>query len=270
MGGAVTFEFDRAVALRPVGPETWQGAVAPGWDTGGVPNGGYTAAIALRALRLPDTEPVLLTVHYLSPAQPGRVDVATATLDGGRRRITRTAALHQAGRHIAEATAVLGPPPADEPPRYLDAEPPALPDPDACVHARPSPEAAVPIPPLTARVELRLRPDDAGFARGVPSGKATMAGWVRLADGRPPDRDALPLFADAFPPAVFNSRLAPGWTPSLQLTVHLRARPRPGWLRASFRTRLIAGDYLEEDGELWDADDRLVAMSRQLALVPRP
>ena len=49
----------------------------------------------------------------------------------------------------------------------------------------------------------------------------------------------------------------------------LDGRPTPGWLRCQFTTRFVTGGFLEEDGEIWDAEDRLVAQSRQLALVPR-
>lgn len=60
------------------------------------------------------------------------------------------------------------------------------------------------------------------------------------------------------------------WVPTLELTVHVRARPAAGPLRVRFSTRALMDGYLEEDGELWDADVRLVAMSRQLARVHRP
>jgi acyl-CoA thioesterase len=53
------------------------------------------------------------------------------------------------------------------------------------------------------------------------------------------------------------------------LTAHVRARPAPGWLRCVFTTRFVTGGFLEEDGELWDDTGRLVAQSRQLALIPR-
>ena len=64
--------------------------------------------------------------------------------------------------------------------------------------------------------------------------------------------------ADALPPATFDLGL-PGWAPTIELTVHLRARPVPGWLRVSHATRNLAGGYFEEDAEIWDESGRLVA-----------
>jgi len=68
---------------------------------------------------------------------------------------------------------------------------------------------------------------------------------------------------------VFNADLPVEWTPTIELTAHVRARPEPGWLRCRFATHFVTGGFLEEDGEIWDGADRLVAQSRQLALVPR-
>ena len=64
-----------------------------------------------------------------------------------------------------------------------------------------------------------------------------------------------------------SGRQTQAWVPTLELTVHLRKHPKPGWLRAVFQTRVLRDGLLEEDGELWDADGDLVAMSRQLATV---
>jgi acyl-CoA thioesterase len=77
------------------------------------------------------------------------------------------------------------------------------------------------------------------------------------------------LVADAFPPTIFNADLPVAWTPTLEMTTHIRSEPEPGWLRCRFSTRFITGGMLEEDGELWDDSGRLVAQSRQLALLPR-
>jgi hypothetical protein len=118
------------------------------------------------------------------------------------------------------------------------------------------------------RLDIRLRPGDDAFQRGATTGSASITGWFSFADGRPLDTLALLLVADAFPPPVFNIDMPPGWVPTIELTVHVRAVPAPGPLACRFATRFIQGGYLEEDGELWDSAGRLVAMSRQLALVP--
>ncbi|HEY2430257.1 MAG TPA: hypothetical protein VGI06_15060, partial [Acidimicrobiales bacterium] len=78
------------------------------------------------------------------------------------------------------------------------------------------------------------------------------------------DVASLPLLVDAAPPAVFAA-METGWVPTLELTAHVRGVPGPGWLKASMRTRALINGLLEEDCQLWDSGDRLVAMSRQLA-----
>ena len=53
----------------------------------------------------------------------------------------------------------------------------------------------------------------------------------------------------------------------IQLTVHLRAHPAPGWLACRATTRFVSNGYHEEDFEVWDSAGTLVAQSRQLALI---
>jgi hypothetical protein len=122
--------------------------------------------------------------------------------------------------------------------------------------------------PFRERVEVRLHPDDVGYLTGQPSGNATMRGWFRLNDDEPIDTIAVVQATDSFPPTLFNTNLAFGWVPTVELTAHLRARPVGPWLRGRFTTRYITAGVLEEDGELWDTDGRLVALSRQMALAP--
>ena len=143
----------------------------------------------------------------------------------------------------------------------IEAAPPDIPPPDECVPIEPTETFP---PPFMGKVELRLHPEDAAFTSGVPR----FRGWLRLRDDEPIDRFGLLVAVDAFPPTVFAAQLPIAWTPTLELTAHVRGTPEPGWLRCLFTTRFISGGYLEEDGEVWDASGRLVAQSRQLALLP--
>jgi hypothetical protein len=145
--------------------------------------------------------------------------------------------------------------------------PPELPAPETCARVVPSP-AGFP-PAIMGRLDLRLHPEDANFLQGRPSGEPLIRGWVRLLDDEPMDAFSLLLMADAFPPTIFNANLPVAWTPTLEMTTHIRGEPGPGWLRCRFSTRFITGGMLEEDGELWDDSGRLVAQSRQLALLPK-
>jgi hypothetical protein len=89
-----------------------------------------------------------------------------------------------------------------------------------------------------------------------------------MADHREPDPLLLLLACDALPPVTFDlGELV--WTPTLELTAHVRANPAPGWLRIAAWTRNVAGGFLEEDAEVWDSAGRLVVQSRQLARAPR-
>jgi len=116
------------------------------------------------------------------------------------------------------------------------------------------------LPVLYRSIDIRI-----GRSERRQNEIARIEGWVRFTDGREPDVAALPLLADVFPPALFDISDA-SWIPTVELTVHVRRRPAPGWIAASFRTKFLCDGYFEEDGELWDSTGRLVALSRQLAL----
>ncbi len=111
------------------------------------------------------------------------------------------------------------------------------------------------------------------LAIGSPAGRGEMGGYVRFSDADDDtamDTLGLLIVADCFAPAVFNlGDVTARWVPTIELTVQIRARPAPGYLAARFTTQAITDGYLEEDGQIWDAGGHLVALSRQLALMPR-
>jgi acyl-CoA thioesterase len=259
------YEFDQDTRVEAVGDGLYAAQISDRWGIGAVPNGGYVLAVAMSALRAATTAPDPLTVtsHYLRPAQPGPAQVAVEVVKTGRRFQTAAARLLQGDGEVIRVLATYGDLGAAPRTMHLAATPPPLPSPAAGT-AR----SADGTSSIVERFEHRLDPATAGFQRGAPTGVAEVRGWIRFADGRPADVHSLGLIVDAFPPAVFEV-LEPGWVPTLELTLHVRARPAPGWLRCAFRTRLVQSELLEEDGEVWDETGALVAMSRQLAALPR-
>ncbi|MCB1028367.1 MAG: thioesterase family protein [Microthrixaceae bacterium] len=274
----MTGPFARATAVVPGDRSgTYLAEVAEGWDIGGNANGGYLLAIAARALTdaTGRDRPVSLTAHYLSPGRPGPLDVDTTIVREGRRFTTASATMSAEGRPVLAVLGTFGDDdvatgapagPDDVGGRWVAGGPPELPLPEDCIGG---PDRVGEPPSFATRVVQRLHPDDLGFARGEPTGRAEMRGWFRLADDEPMDAIAATCAIDAFPPTIFNLELPVGWTPTLELTVHVRRQPAPGWLACVFTTRFVTDGVLEEDGELWDSAGQLVAQGRQLALVPR-
>jgi acyl-CoA thioesterase len=259
--------FAIATAAHPTGDGEWSAAIQPGWDIAGNANGGYLLAIAARALVAATgrPDPITATAHYLSPGQAGPVQISTRIVKEGKRFSTGMATMSAKDRPLLALLATVGDLSQAEGPELVQGAPPELPPPQACVAVEATDTFP---PPFMGHVELRLHPDDAPFA-GNYSDAPQMRGWFRLPEGEPTDSLALLCAVDAFPPTVFNARLPIAWTPTIELTAHIRANPAPGWLRCRFSTRFVTAGFLEEDGEVWDATGRLVAQSRQLALVPR-
>jgi acyl-CoA thioesterase len=259
--------FASDTAVRAEGDGHYATEISPDWDIGGHANGGYLLSIAARAMlhaaERPD--PVTVTGHYLFPGRPGRASVTTEVVKRGRTFATVTGALHAGGKRLLQVLGSFGDVSVPVGPERVEAAPPDLPPPDRCV-ALVADDVA---PQFRRRVDVRLHPEDAGFADGAPSDEPQVRGWFRLPGDEPVDTLALMLAVDALPPTAFNAGLPVAWTPTVELTAHVRARPAPGWLRCVFTTRFVTGGFLEEDGEIWDGTGRLVAQSRQLALVPR-
>ncbi len=259
--------FAEATAVTPEGEGRWRAEIQPGWDIAANANGGYLLAIAGRALcaQAGRPDPITVTGHYLRPGKPGALEITTDVVRSGRRFETGRATLLADGKPILTVLGTVGDLAQTTGPTLVDVEPLDLPPLDECRLIEGTDTFP---PPFHNKVEVRLHPEDIGFFTGQPSGHPRMRGWFRLRDDEPIDTVALLLAVDAFPPNIFNANLPVGWTPTVELTAHVRARPVPGWLRCFFRTRYVEGGFLEADGLLFDESGRLVAQSRQLALVP--
>ncbi|MCT9007238.1 thioesterase family protein [Streptomyces sp. NPDC054766] len=264
-------EFDRDTAVTPREAGVYDVDLSAGWTIINAVNGGYLLAVLGRALAdaLPHSDPFTVSAHYLTASQPGPAVIRTDVVRTGRTLSTGQASLFQyddEGRETERIRVLASYGDLDTLPDDVrtTARPPEIPPMDQCFGPQ---DAPAPIPgssAITDRLFLKLDPATLGWALGAPSGKGEMRSWFGLADGRDADPLSLLLAVDALPPTAFEIGLS-GWVPTVELTVHVRCRPAPGPLRVSITTRNLAGGFLEEDAEVWDSADRLVAQSRQLA-----
>jgi hypothetical protein len=255
------------------------------WNIGDKPNGGYTLAASARTICAHTVaagsahhDPITVTAHYLRPAQPGHATVDSHLIRMGRTFTTAQGSLLQptgSPSDVASATsrlhtlATFGTLPelgtTSPGPRYVSAVMPDMPPPDDCVHRSDS-TMFVNQSSISESTEIRLHPNT-GWIVGKHTGVPTSTAWVRFRDGREPDPWALLFFADALAPTVFELLPDRVWVPTIELTVHVFAKPAPGWILGHMWTDHVENGRFEEVGELWDSTGALVAQSRQHAMI---
>ncbi|MFQ5698540.1 MAG: acyl-CoA thioesterase [Myxococcota bacterium] len=265
--------FERDTAVRRIGPGVYEVSIDRGWWISRGPNGGYVAALVLRALtaQVGDPERAVrsLSVHFPSAPAEGCARIETRTERSGRSLTTVSATLVQEGRTCALALAAFSRPRAA--PELQAAELPRVSPPEAC----PAPEpAAIPIP-LRERYESRV-----ALAPALP-GEAPIAragGWIRLCEPQPADACVIAALCDAWPPTLMGHAWPEGYRaplgfPTVDLTVHFRcALPLPhhdpaAYHLVQFSTQLVRDGFVDEEGEIWTPDGQLIAQSRQLGVL---
>ncbi|MFQ5556022.1 MAG: thioesterase family protein [Acidimicrobiales bacterium] len=259
-------EFDAETAIEPVGSGRWSTRLHAGWNIGDRSNGGYALIPVLRAMRelVDRPDPISATTHFLRPCEGGTDgEVRAEIVRAGRSSSTLRGDLSQGGTCRLAVLAAFGD--LSEPAgveAQISVPPPDLPAPDDCVH-RSGLEQGVELP-IMSRIDVRLRPEHA-VAGG--SEEAVVEGWIKLSDGTEPESLSLPFFADAFPPSLHSMLGRVGWVPTVELTVHVRRRPAPGWLRARLECDDLLGGRMIETGSVWDSSGALVARCRQIGLL---
>ncbi len=259
--------FHEDSAVSRVSDNCWRGEIKDGWGIMGVPNGGYIMAIAAKALSeaLPQKDPLTITGYYIAQTIPAPVDIDIEVLRTGGSTSHGIARLSQQGElkaHFIAAYSELDNLKGET--RILSPRP-AIPDYSNCALVPP-----VPGLDFTKRVNQRIDKDKLHSLMGKPTGDGEWLGWIEFAEPTPLDLFGLLVFADGFPPPVFTLYGPSGWVPTLELTVQLRAKPAPGPIAVRFRSNFLTNGMVEEDGELWDSEGNLVAISRQTAKYRKP
>ena len=268
--------FDEATTVTPEG-DGWYAtrpderfAIVSGDGTVGAVNGGVLLATVLRAVldTSPHPDPVATSAHFLRVprSEPARIQVTW--LKRGKTAATARAALIQDGSCVLDTTITtgrLGDP--GEGGLSWTGEPPMLAPVEECTGFADF-AGATRLNGYAGQVDLRLDPATSGWLRGRPQGVPEMRGYFQLREERRPDAYLLALAVDALPPVIFGIARA-GWSPTVELTWHMRGLPAPGLLRVAARSRHVSGGWFDEESEVWDSAGCLVAQSRQIARVGR-
>ena len=262
------FERDTEVRVTEEGLRT---ALSPNWQVTG-PQGGYVAAIALRAMALlvqPEFVPVALTAQYLTAAAAGPAEVEARLLRQGRQAAFTTARVFQGERNELGASASFFHP-VDGPAR-LALTPPALPGPDACIPmATPAPPGQT--FPFHENFDFRISEDL--FKPGHAEDDFIF--WARYREQTWGDNlvvqaaSLIPLLDMAVFPASFRAIPNFPGAVTLDLTAHWHSYPVPSeWLLFRGRCQHAGSGMLNGWAEAWTPDGRLLATAAQQAVLRR-
>jgi hypothetical protein len=255
--------FAAATAVRRRSDTAYDVDLDGGWSIGGKPNGGYLLAVLGRAAAeaADRPHPLAMSGHFLRPPDGGPAQIDVEVVKSGRTASTVRATLRQDGVARLDSLVTVGEltnAPAD----YAAHPMPALPPPDECGRREELPFRVE----LLDHVDVRLEPATAPFPQ--PTGRPLIRGWMAFHDGADADVLALLLAVDVMPPTVFHLNRF-GWAPTVELTALLRGVPAPGRLAFEAEATYVAGGWFDESATVWDSTGRLVAQSRQLALLGR-
>jgi hypothetical protein len=286
---AAAGSFAHATRVEQVGDGRYVAQIDPGWSTPIAANGGYLAAILVRALQAhadPTGERQLrsLACHYLRPVPAGELELEVELVRVGRRVSNVRVRARQHGKEVIAALAALAVPDLPAAGTWSPTPPPAVPAPALDAPSLPPEQYrrsdgshwlghAPTMPPMFQRVKVAPRFGGIPFsAKALPPGEAPeTGGWIALPEPRPIDAAFIALCTDVWWPPGFQPLGRPAIAPTIDLTIHVRADipagglpPEPvlGW----YRSTAAKGGLMEEDAALFLADGTLLAHARQLAI----
>jgi acyl-CoA thioesterase len=259
--------FDRDTAVEGRGDGRYATTISANWSNGRSVNGGFVAAVLVRAMEAeigePDRSLRSLTIHYLRGPALADADISVRVERQGRSLTSLSARLIQDDVVVAIALAAFSKPFAgaveyDETGWPMPAPPSSL---------GPPPRGEI-SPPFLHNFRMAPVVGPAPF-RG--EGPAVTGGWIELTERRALDTALVVALTDTWWPSPFSHLRERIPALTIDLTVHVRALlPCPAQpVFSEFRSSLMREGMFEEDGRLRAQDGTLLAQSRQLALLPQ-
>lgn len=254
--------FDQDISITEQEPSFYRGNVSGNWSINRTPNGGYIMALlaAVMTMHSNKKETPLITANYISKCVPGEITISVEDISQSIQFSRYQARLFQHGKEKNRSLATFTARKDDCFIKRYETSAPLIPPLEKCM-----PVLALPNYTLYDNMDVRVDTECAGWMTGTLVEKSESRGWIKFKDDRPFDIPSIALIADAFPPAIFASQGMLAWVPTIEFSVSIRNIPVTEWLKCVFRTRFINCGILEEDGEIWDENNELIAISRQIA-----
>jgi len=250
---------------RVVGGEgRYVATVSPDWEVWG-PNGGYVAAIALRAAAAEAriARPVAFAGHYLSVARFAAVELTVTVAHAGRRSESIRVSMSQAGKPVMEAIVRTAAESAGL--RHDETLAPDVAGPDG-LRSFDEIDPEGPTYPFWHNIEGRpLDPDL--WKEGRPSRPATVRQWYRFRPTASYDDPfleaarALVLIDTLVWPAACQRHVTPDFmAPNLDVVAWFhRLGHGSAWLLGDAAAPIAEGGLVGGTVRVWSADRKLVA-----------
>ena len=254
--------FDNDTLLNELEEFRFAGIISDNWSVNGNPDGGYLMTlIASAMLKKSDKKRTpIVTANYLSRCVPGEVEILISEIARSRQFTRFEGRLLQKGEEKIRALGTFAADNMDCSVERYETKAPELAPIGECIQV-----PALPNYTLFQQLDLRLDPACAGWMTGRLTDLSLTKGYFSFRDGRPIDLLSLFLIIDSMPPAVMATQGMTAWVPTIELSVNIRNLPQTDRLKCSLRTRFITCGLLEADGEIWDEEGNLAAISRQIA-----
>ncbi|MDY6822705.1 MAG: thioesterase family protein [Thermodesulfobacteriota bacterium] len=255
--------FDHDIALEKKGNNRFASSIAPNWSVNNNPNGGYLMAMMANAVLQESKKPwiAIFTANFVTRCTPGKTELGVERVGQSKTFDRWQVGLSQDGQTKVQAFCTLTDPVNGDAQKRYETTPPKLPPQNQCFEFPQLPGYAI-----YSSMDVRLDPVNTGWlTNGDLADRSDMRGWIRFREDRPFDMLSVLLAADAFPPPALVSQGMVAWVPTIEMSVNLRNLPKSQWLKCCFSSRFINNGIVEEDGQIWDETDELVAISRQIS-----
>lgn len=241
--------------------------IPTGWGQGRATYGGLVAALMQTHLERTTLQGRPLrsaSIHFIGPAAPGEVQLASELIRSGKSSLQAQCRLLQDGKTVAMLTATCG----ESRPSEIHVPASMAPSSVAAEAGQAMPDIPGLVPDFMQRFDIRWGGGNMPF---TGSKTADISGWVRLRERLPAGTVLTPAiimaYVDAWPPTTLQmfSRPAPVSTMTWTLDCEVLAEPiaADGWWQYEAQTLSSGNGYTVARSQLWSASGQLVASSQQ-------